>query len=188
MDNDTSNLIEAIRQSPPGTFKLFHATEAQPEVEQSMSNRVQLAACVQHAKKSNCLMEVISLRLQYMDLWLRVFYQNTPHTEPRQREFGRLLTQCMKLGLAKDLYDRILEFNKNRIRAIHGYLVGLVAYEQLGAVVAESDGLSETLAEFVLFNSGEIATDTFATQHHNRGDAVYPVHALVAHLRSRPFI
>ena len=37
-------------------------------------------------------MEVISLRLQYMDVWLRVYYQNTPHTEPREREFGRLLT------------------------------------------------------------------------------------------------
>jgi len=188
MDNDTSRLIEAIRSSPPGTFKLFRATETQPEVEQSMTNREDLAARVQHARSSNCFMEVISLRMQYMDVWLRVYYQNTPHAAPRKREFGRLLKQCLTQGLTKDLYDRIHRFNKDRVKAIHGYLVGLIAYDQLSAVVSESDGLSEELTEFVLLNSGETVTTAFATEHHDRGDAVYPVQSLVEHLKSRPFI
>lgn len=188
MDQSTAQLIEAIRSSPPGTFKLFRATEAEPEVEQSMANREDLAVRVRHARESNCLMEVISLRLQYMDIWLRVYYENTPHTEPREREFGRLLKQCFKQGLPKGLYDKLHHFNGDRVKAIHGYLVGLIAYDQLATVVLESDGLSEELTEFVLLNSSEAVTEAFATQHHNRGDAVYPVQSLIAHLRSGAFI
>lgn len=188
MNADTEKLLEAIRTSPPGTFKLFRATEEQPEVEQSIANREELARRIQHARQSNCLIEVISLRMQYMDVWLRVYYENTPHTKPREREFGRLLKQCLDQGLPKQLYDRLHKFNKDRVKAIHGYLVGLIAYSRLESVVRQSDGLSEDLTEFVLLNSGEEVTEAFATQHHNRGDAVYPVQAFLSHLRSRPRI
>ncbi len=188
MDAATAQLIETIRSAPPGTFKFFRATEAQPEVEQSMANREDLALRAQHARQYNCLMEVISLRLQYIDVWLRIYYENTSHTERREREFVKLLKQCLKQGLPKYVYDRIHQFNKERVKAIHGYLAGLIAYDQLSVVVSESDGLSEELTEFVLLNSGEIVTEAFATQHHNRGDAIYHVQALVNHLKSQPSI
>ncbi len=153
-----------------------------------MANREDLAARVQHARKSNCLLEVISLRLQYMDVWLRVYYQNTPHSDPREREFGRLLKQCLRQGLRKDLHDKIHKFNKDRVKAIHGYLIGLIAYDQLNAVIGESDGLSEELTEFVLLEAGEAVTVAFSSQHHNRGDAVYSVQELVHNLKSGPFL
>lgn len=184
MDQETNELCEAIRSSPPGTFKLFRATENEPEVEQSMANLENLTLRVRHARESNCLIEVISLRLQYMDLWLRVFYENTPHTEGREREFGRLLKQCLKQGLSKDLYDRIHQFNKDRVRAIHGYLVGHIAYDQLTSVTEESDGLSAKLVEFVLINSGEEVSEAFMTQNHNRGDTVHHLPWLVKRLQS----
>jgi hypothetical protein len=85
-----------------------------------------------------------------MDIWLRVYFENTPHQDARQQEFGRLLKQCLRQGLDKPIYDRIYKFNKDRVKAIHGYLVGAMKYEDLAAVVAESDGLSEALAEFAL--------------------------------------
>lgn len=188
MDQSTAQLIDAIKSSPPGTFKLFRATEENPEVEQSIANRQDLALRVRHARDSGCLIEVISLRLQYMDIWLRVYYENTPHSEKREREFGRLLKQCLKQGLRKDLFEKIHQFNRDRVKAIHGYLVGLIAYDQLDNVIKESDGLSEDLTEFVLLNSGEAVTEAFATQHHNRGDAVYPVQSLIEHLRSKALV
>jgi hypothetical protein len=143
MDAQTAQLIQAIRSSPAGTFKLFRATEQEPEVEQSMANRADLSIRTRHAKQTNCLLEVISLRIQYTDLWLRIYFENMPHQGLREREFGRLLRQCFELGLENDLYDRLLRFNKDRVKAIHGYLVGLVVYGRLSEVVAESDGLAE---------------------------------------------
>lgn len=153
-----------------------------------MANQAELDARIRHAKASNCLIEVISLRLQYLDLWLRIFFENTPHQEARQREFGRLLKQCLTQGLDKTLYDRIHKFNGHRVKVMHGYLIGLTTYQEIGAVTEESEGLSEAVAEFVLLNSGEVVTDEFQNQHHNRGDAVYNVPGLLGHLRSRPSI
>jgi hypothetical protein len=183
--NDWNNLLETIRSEPEGTLKLFRATEEQPEVEQAMANHAELDRRVRHAKQSHCLIEVISLRLQYMDIWLRVYFENTPHQETRQQEFGRLLKQCLKQGLDKTLYDRIYKFNKDRVKAIHGYLVGVMKYDDLGAVIAESDGLSELLAEFVLTNSGEPVTTGFEGQYSNRGDMVYHIPRTLAELRRR---
>lgn len=185
MSETTGDLLAAIRSEPEGTFKLFRATEDQPEVEQAMANQAELANRIRHAKQSNCLIEVISLRLQYMDIWLRVYFENTPHQEARQQKFGRLLKQCLQLGLDKGLYDRIHRFNKDRVRAIHGYLVGVMRYEDLSVVVAESDGLSEKLVEFVLLNCGEPVTTEFERQHHNRGDMVQHVPRTLAQLRTR---
>lgn len=153
-----------------------------------MANRAEFAARIKHATSVNCLIEVISLRIQDLDLWLRAFFENTPHKAAREREFGRLLKQCLKQGLDKNLYDRIHKFNRNRIKAIHGYLIGITTYPELGVVVGESEGLSEALAEFVVLNSGEIVTDEFENQYHNRGDVIYCVPALLAQLRSRPSI
>lgn len=184
MDAITQNLITRIRTEPAGTFKLYRATEEQPEVEQSMQNRAELAQRVRHAREGNCLIEVVSLRLQYMDIWLRIYFENTPHQEERNQLFGRLLKQCLHQGLDKGLYDRIFKFNKDRVDAIHGYLVGVMKYDDLTGVVADSDGLSEELAEFVLINSGELVTAEFENQHHNRGDTVYHLPSKLAYLRS----
>jgi hypothetical protein len=183
--SETGGLIAAIRAEPEGAFKLYRATEQQPEVEQAMSNLAELTNRVRHARFSNCLIEVVSLRLQYMDIWLRVYFENTPHTEARQQEFGRLLKQCLQKGLDKSLYDRIQRFNKDRVKAIHGYLLGIMKYDELSVVVAQSDGLSEVLAEFVLLSCGEIVTTEFERQHHNRGDTVRHLPSSIAHLRSR---
>jgi hypothetical protein len=187
MDEETKRLIEEINSSPAGTFKLFRATEEEPEVEKSMNNMAELASRVAHAREANCLIEVISLRIQYQDLWLRIYFENRPYnSEKREQEFGRLLRQCFKLGLEEMLYDKIHNFNKDRVKAIHGYLIGVTTYEELSSVVAESDGLSEKLAEFVVRNSGEVVTEDFVNQHHNRGDRVYHIPRLLAHLKERP--
>ena len=184
--SDTDDLIAAIRAEPAGSFKRYRATEAEPEVEQAMANLAELARRVRHARAAECLVEVVSLRLQYMDIWLRIYFENTPHQSLRQQEFGRLLKQCLDAGLDKELYDRLHRFNKGRVRAIHGYLVGKMRYSDLSLVVDESDGLSESLAEFVLLNSGEVVTiDSFEKQYHNRGDAVRHIPNSLAQLRNR---
>lgn len=186
MDEQTKSLIEAISSSPSGTFKLFRSTEGEPEVEKSMQNMNELVKRITHARNVGCLIEVISLRMQYLDVWLRIFFENVPHSDKREREFGRLLKQCFKVGLNKNLYDRIYNFNKHRVNSIHGFLLGITTYEEMNAVLNESDGLSRELPEFVIANSGDIVTEEFANEHHNRGDMVYHIPNLLKHLRERP--
>ena len=61
-------------------------------------------------------------------------------------------------------------------------------YDDLDAVVAESDGLSESLVEFVLLNSGEPVTADFENQLVNRGDVVQHIPNSIARLKNRQLI
>jgi hypothetical protein len=95
--------------------------------------------------------------MQVIDFWLRVYFANrAPAGEKREREFGRLLTQCHELGIAQDLYLRLTAFNKRRIDAIHGYVIGTISYEQLMPVAADSDRLLRDVVVFVVTNTGEV--------------------------------
>lgn len=182
--SETNALIDAIKSSPPNTFKLFKTTEENPEVEQSIRNMSTVANKIALARSANCLIEVVSLRLQFMDVWLRIYFTNTEQIERRERDFVKLLKQCFRAGLQKDIYDSILQFNKHRVEAIHGYLLGLTSYEVLSGVINESDGLAEQLAEFVLLNSGQFVDESFETTYHNRGDTVYHLPSMLGDLRS----
>ncbi len=183
MDRQTQSLIEAIESLPPGTLKLFRATEDNPDVETSIKNMEELAGRVLHARNAGCLIEVISLRIQYLDLWLRIYFVNTSHPPMRrEREFWRLLRQCFEIGLNKKLYDKLLAFNTHRVKAIHGYLIGAIMYDKLASVVSKSNGLSKEVTKFIIENSGEIVTKDFSNQHHNRGDFVFYVPSLLAGL------
>jgi hypothetical protein len=188
MADETNGLIDTIASEPEGTLKLFRAIDEHPAVEQSITNQLELVGRIEHAKASGCLIEVISLRLQYLDLWLRIFFENKPKDEPRQREFVRLLKQCLKQGFDKSLYDRILKFNRERVDAIHGYLIGAINYEKIASVIEESNGLSEAVAQFVVLNCGEPISHSFANERHGQGEMVYHIARLLARLRSGPFI
>ena len=149
-----------------------------------MANRAELSDRISHARLGGCFIEVISIRLQYLDLWLRTIFSNTNQTDKRKREFGALLKQCKKY-LSEDLYSRISDFNDGRIDAVHGYVIGTTSYGALADVIAKSDGLSEDLADFVILNFGEIVTDDFENQHHNLGDRIFHVASVREHLKSR---
>ena len=180
-----ADLVEALSVAP-GSVKLFVATSQNPDVEGAMRNLSELASRMEHARKAGCWIEAISLRLQYQDMWLRTYFENSGPKEERQREFGRLLRQCFEQGLHKALYDRLARFNKARIQAIHGFMVGSIAYGDLQTVVTDSDGLSEDLAEFVLLNSGQVVTlQDLEGRHANRGDQIFHLPSCIEHLRGR---
>ena len=60
MNEETASLVAAIRAAPAGTFKIFRATENEPEVEQSMRNWDEVSRRIAHARTANCLIEVVS--------------------------------------------------------------------------------------------------------------------------------
>ena len=182
---DTNEMMRVIATAPPGTFKVYRGrgTGVEEYIHAHMSNLGGITERIQQAYRAGCLIEVVSLRLQVIDYWLRIFFANkAPAGERRQREFGRLLGQCKDLGLDLSLFTRLKNFNDHRIRAIHGYVIGHTTYENLEPVVRESRSLSTDLIIFVLENCGSVITALGGT--FEVGDMILNVSAQIAHLQA----
>ncbi|MBK9391887.1 MAG: hypothetical protein IPN68_17465 [Bacteroidetes bacterium] len=158
---DDLQLYHKVENSPVGTWKMYPATGVGVEenISQHWQNIIELRGRVKHSLATHCFIEALSIRLQIIDYWLRLFFSNraTPG-QKREREFGRLLKQVFDLGLSKELYEDLLEFNKHRINAIHGYVVGTTSYMIIKKVAIESDELLKTSVIFVIRNSGIVVT------------------------------
>ncbi|MEX5546108.1 hypothetical protein Q1J68_10875 [Pseudomonas pergaminensis] len=184
MTEEAFDLFEMILSHPPGSFKYFHSEGKEVDIQQALKNKDELQARIAHARNSNCFIEVISLRLQHLEMWLRIYYNNSRHNEPRQQEFGRLIKQCFKIGLNKNIYDRLSTFNKDRRISIHGYLMGQMKYNDFYKTIEDSDTLSQDLIEFVILNAGEVVTEEHRTSHNNVGDLIFFVDRVLADLKS----
>lgn len=162
-ENHTDDLLKAIASAPPGTFKKFIGigTGMENNLPNFIQNMPEVVGRVEHAQRSGCWIEAISLWHQEMDYWLRVYFVNkAPHGDERPWEFGRLLNRCRELGLDSDLHRRLSGFNKRRKDAVHGFVVGTTTYAELKPIVKETVGLPKELAIYVLENSGESMTPT----------------------------
>jgi len=107
-----------------------------------------------HAMKNGCYMEVISLRLQHSEFWLRMFWvvKNSSGEifDPNHRRmFGTIIRECAGLGSRQDLVNRLEKFNDDRINAIHKYLLGATDYGELQKVCDGSTGLGGEVGEYV---------------------------------------
>jgi len=150
-------LFHKVENSPLGTFRLFRATGAGTEerIKIHLQNLDEITERLRYAVGVGCVIEVISLRLQVIDFWLRIYFTNrAPAGTKREREFGRLLDQCRQIHLPDDLHAQLREFNQRRIDAIHGYVVGSATYSTLEPVASNSDALMRDTIVFVLRNSG----------------------------------
>jgi hypothetical protein len=180
MENKIDEINKELKSEPEGTFKLFHGSNigVAEDINQHINNHNEINQRISNAVQAGCYIEVISLRLQVIDYWLRIFVVNQSPEENREREFGRLLKQCYELGLNKNkkLYDNLKTFNSNRIKAIHGYVIGQISYEKLSEVVDYSRSLMNETTIFVLENTGEIITD-IEGRYFNVGDNIMNVRA-----------
>lgn len=186
MNEKPIDIFDLILSEPIGSFKYFHSEGAETHIRQALENQEEIGERIKHARNSNCLIEVISLRLQNMDMWLRVFYSNTPTKEKRKQEFGPFIRQCFDVGLDKKIYDRLVKFNKDRRVAIHCYLLGQMKYEDFRATVDNSDGLADEIIKFVILNAGEIVTPEHRNMSGKAGDSIFRVRDLIHVLEQNP--
>lgn len=182
MIDETELLKREIESSPAGTFKIYRGsgTGLDYDINTSMNNSFEIKSRVQHANNNKCFIEVISLKLQMMDYWLRYYYVNkNTSKDKRKREFGALLEQCYKVcGLDKELYMEMKEFNRKRIEAIHGYVVGHIKYDDLEEVARNSTNTLNKLIIFVIDNCGEVISKLDGYNY--VGDVIYHVPRLKA--------
>ena len=127
-------------------------------IQQHFKNSKEVKQRIQTAVTSNCQIEVISLRLQVIDYWLRLYLENSDPQIQRDREFGRLIRQARQVGLPSKIYDKLISFNNTRKDAIHGYIVGTTSYDEIEKEAIDcKDLLIETIIH-VVQNSGVIVS------------------------------
>jgi len=118
--------------------------------------------------RSNCArehkfhLEFISLKIQLLDLWLRIFYINTkeesePDIKPKYASLGSMIELCKRkliiLG-KEELLIKLKEFNLGRRNAIHYYLLGRDSYDSLEKYIYNSTFILKDLIEFVYNSCG----------------------------------
>ncbi|HDS1791814.1 hypothetical protein NPS34_26980 [Pseudomonas putida] len=157
---DDLNLYRAVECSPPGSWRMFTADKigVQNYIKQHFKNSKEVKTRIQIAVASNCQIEVISLRLQVIDYWLRLYLENSDPNIQREREFGRLIRQARQVGLPIHIYDKLVSFNNTRKDAIHGYIVGTTCYDEIKKEAIDCKNLLIETITYVVNNSGVIVT------------------------------
>ena len=147
---------ELIRLNPSGTFKTLSnlVTMGVVDVDKAFNNSKEGPTRSRHALEQGCYLEVISLRLQHAEFWLRMFWvaknrQGSIFAQDDRRTFGVIIKDCSDLGFRLDLINRLKEFNQHRINAIHKYLLGATDYDELRDVCDASTGLDEEVGKYM---------------------------------------
>jgi hypothetical protein len=152
-------LYAQVENSPVGTWKMFSAegVGVEERIEQHLASHRVVREKISSSAKLGCYVETISLRLQVIDYWLRIYYVNKVTVgRERKREFGALLEQCRKLGFDETIVKELKIVNSKRIDAIHGFVIGSIAYVQLEAVADSFDRILKKTVQFVVRNCGTV--------------------------------
>jgi hypothetical protein len=152
---------ELVRLSPPGTFHTLPnlLTLGVVDLAQFTANMREGPDRSRVALAHGCYLEVLSLRLQHMDFWLRAFWvAKNPRRKvfeaDDKRTFGTLITDCERLGVEPGLVARMRQFNADRVDGIHKYLLGVTSYEALKETCLASQGLDGEVRAYVCGQAG----------------------------------
>lgn len=156
-----TEMQELVRLRPPGTFKTLPnlLTLGVVDVNQAFLNFKDGASRSNYAYATGCFIEVISLRFQHIDFWLRSFWvtrnrKGKIFDVTDKRTFGVLITDCEKLGFDASLVQRMHSFNKSRVDSIHKYLLGAIRYDDLKLICDAHKGLDSDVGSYVLEQIG----------------------------------
>ena len=161
----TTDELNRLIKSGKGTFLILPNAAALGvcDYERAGRNLAEIPERGVVAYQSGCFIEVIELRMQYMDFWLRMYWvvkndAGAVFVENDRRTFGRVITDCEEVGLPPRLVKRLRAFNTDRIEAVHKYLLGATDYQGLRVVCDSHGALQEVVKEYVVKAVGRPAT------------------------------
>jgi len=178
--DEIDRVSECIRKAP-GAMKWFAPWEADPNVEQSMSNHDELVRRIHHAQSVGCHVEVQSLKLQFADEWLRLFIKakDPQQNVERLKQFGTVLSAAEKLGFDAGLVARLRAFAAARNGAQHGFVAGQLTYASIEKASEDHDGLVGETYRRVITTSGRVLTAiNWPPKWSDRGDMVVDLRSL----------
>lgn len=160
----TADVNREISNAPAGTMlALPDMTRIGiTDVPRAVQNYLEGAERSKHALSQGCFIEVINLRVQHSELWLRlllVHSRGSGFVIPAgdKRTFGQVIEDCKSL-LPIDLYERLRLFNTVRIEAVHKYLLGATDYGALSQACTDFQGLDRKIYNFVVKTVGRPVT------------------------------
>ncbi|MEH2011965.1 hypothetical protein [Nostoc sp.] len=148
------NELETL--SPPGTFvKGPNFTSLGiVDVQRAFRNLQEGGVRCKHAMEQGCFIEVITLRVQHTELWLRMYWviknkKGKIFSSKDKRTFGQIIKECNALGLDPNLVTRLCDFNQARVDAVHKYILGETDYESLKEICILFQGLDKEVGDYV---------------------------------------
>ena len=147
---------ELLSLAPAGTFMALPPVMdiGVSNVQQFFSNTFDIQKRYRRATEQGCFIEVIALRVQHMELWLRMFWvakngRGSVFSAGDRRTFGMIIGACVEVGLPEDLATDLRCFNDIRIDAVHKYVLGDIAYDDLATAASDHPRLNSRVVEFV---------------------------------------
>jgi hypothetical protein len=126
-----------------------------------------LSIIVQKAKaalEQEFFIEFISLKIQYLEYYLKIYWvtknpNNEVLDENSRKFFGTLIQECKEYGFESTLIEKISDFNKERVKSIHKFLMGGITESELKSFCIANSKLGNELYNYVLDECGEFIDD-----------------------------
>jgi len=126
-----------------------------------------LSIVVERAKKaleSQFYIEFISLKIQYLEFYLKIYWvTKNPDKkilgETSQKFFGTLINECETYGFETVLIDKIKDFNTERVKAIHKFMMGATSEGELKIVCEKYSKLGNELYNYIIDECGQVIED-----------------------------
>lgn len=117
------------------------------------------------ALKNEYYIEFISLKIQYIEFYLKIFWvtknpSNSVLDQNDRKFFGTIINECEVFGFDSNIISDIKDFNDKRIKAIHKYLMGGTDEEELKIISLKHSKLGNAVYEYVINECGEKISDT----------------------------
>lgn len=127
-----------------------------------------LSIIVERAKsalKNEYYFEFISLKIQFIEFYLKIFWVTKNPTDSvldqnDRKFFGKIINDCEGFGFDSNIISSIKNFNETRIKAIHKYLMGGTDEQELKEISLKHSKLGNSVYEYVINECGEIIDDT----------------------------
>lgn len=165
MKLNTSLTTELVQVAPPGTFTVLPdaGTLGVSDGRQFLANLQDVHDRHRRAMESGYYIEMINLRVQHLELWLRMYWvvkngSGQIFEAGDRRSFGAIITGCEAVGFNVDLVRKLRAFNQVRIGAVHKYMLGDFAYESLLGAASDHADLESVVADYVVREVGRPAS------------------------------
>jgi hypothetical protein len=159
-----ADVNDEIASAPQGTFVALPDLTALgiTDVSRAFKNYAEGSERARAALSQGFFIEVINLRVQHTEFWLRVLLvhaKGSGYVIPPndKRTFGQVIEECAS-ALPQLLIDRLRKFNRSRIEAVHKYLLGGTDYPALKQACDDSEGLDKEVYDMVISKVGRPIT------------------------------
>jgi hypothetical protein len=125
----------------------------------SLENLSKIIQKGKSALEQGFFIEFISLKIQYLEFYLKIYWvsKNSKDEildENSRKFFGTLIQECKEYGFDSSLIEKINDFNTERVKAIHKFLMGGTSESELKSFCVENSKLGNELYNYVLDECG----------------------------------